>query len=121
MKILIIDDNEVNLMVLEGMLNILFPSYSVDMKESAVEALEIMDLDSYAVILSDIDMPVMDGIEFFTQAREQKQFMKPIIAITALAVSGDKDRILMHGFDAYISKPIDMNDLETTLGKYLKV
>jgi CheY-like chemotaxis protein len=49
----------------------------------------------------------------------QRNYKKPIIAVTALAVSGDKEKMLMHGFDDYISKPIDMNELERTLQKYI--
>ena len=64
-------------------------------------------------------MPMMDGFELHDILRKEHNFKKPIIAVTALAVSGDKERMLMHGFDDYISKPIDMNNLEDTVKKYI--
>jgi CheY-like chemotaxis protein len=64
-------------------------------------------------------MPQMDGFMFHDALRADFNFNKPIIAVTALAVSGDRERMLMHGFDDYISKPINMNQLEETIKKYI--
>jgi len=118
MKILFVDDNELNRMVLEDMLELIFEDAQVDVFESAKEVLE-QDIQSYDIILSDIDMPVMDGFMLYDELRNTHNYLKPIIAVTALAVNGDKDRILMHGFDDYISKPINMDELEETLRKYI--
>ncbi len=118
MKTLFVDDNELNRMVLEDMMEILFEDIEIETYESAKEVLEL-DIDSYDFILSDIDMPVTNGFELHDILRKEKNFQKPIIAVTALAVSGDKEKMLMHGFDDYISKPIDMNALEATISKYI--
>lgn len=118
MKILFVDDNELNRMVLQDMMEILFKNIEVETYESAKEVLEL-DIHNYDFILSDIDMPLIDGFELYNILREEKNFKKPIIAVTALAVSGDKEKMLMHGFDDYISKPIDMNALEVTIKKYI--
>ncbi len=117
-KILFVDDNELNRMVMEDMLEIIMDSATIEVYESAAEVLE-QDVLSYDIILSDIDMPEMDGFTLHDKLRKEFHFDKPIIAVTALAVSGDKERMLMHGFNDYISKPIDMNQLEETIKKYI--
>jgi len=111
MKILFVDDNELNRMVMEDMLEIIFSEATIEVYESAKEVLE-QDIASYDIILSDIDMPDIDGFALHDTLRDVHNFSKPIIAVTALAVSGDKERMLMHGFNDYISKPIDMQQLE---------
>ena len=118
MKILFVDDNELNRMVTEDMLAIIFEEATIETYESAEEVLAL-DTNSYDIILSDIDMPDIDGFMLHDRLRGDHNFTKPIIAVTALAVSGDKERMLMHGFDDYISKPIDMVALEETIKKYL--
>jgi len=118
MKILFVDDNELNRIVVEDMLEILFEDIVVETFESADEVLQ-QDIDSYDIILSDIDMPKMNGLELYTVLRDKHNYTKPIIAVTALAVNGDKERMLMHGFDNYISKPINMDILEKTIKEYI--
>jgi len=118
MKILFVDDNELNRMVMEDMLEILFEELEVEVYESADEVLAL-DIQSYDFILSDIDMPRISGLELYTMLREEHNYTRPIIAVTALAVTGDREKLLMHGFDDYISKPIDINTLEQTIKKYL--
>ncbi|MEA2110560.1 MAG: response regulator [Campylobacterota bacterium] len=120
MKVLIVEDNEFNYMVLQDMIEILFPNVEVAIHDSAVKSLEEGSHEQYGLILSDIDMPEMSGFEFFTKLRELG-FTMPVIAVTALAVTGDKDKILMHGFSDYVSKPIDLNELQRVLEKYIKV
>jgi CheY-like chemotaxis protein len=118
MKILFVDDNELNRVVMQDMLELLFEDLAVDIFESAKEVLD-QDLSQYDLILSDIDMPKMSGFELFDALKKEKNYQKPIIAATALAISGDKEKILMHGFNDYISKPIDINELEQLINKYL--
>ena len=117
-KILFVDDNELNRMVMEDMLEILFENAVIEVYESADEVLSL-DIQSYDIILSDIDMPKVSGFELYNTLRNHCNFNKPIIAVTALAVSGDKERMLMHGFDDYISKPVNIDILEKTIKKYL--
>ncbi|MEA1892204.1 MAG: response regulator [Campylobacterota bacterium] len=118
MKILFVDDNELNRMVLQDMMEILFEDISIETYESAKDVLEL-DIQSYALILSDIDMPFMNGFELHDILRKEKDYQKPIIAVTALAVAGDREKMLMHGFNDYISKPIDMDILEETIKRYI--
>jgi CheY-like chemotaxis protein len=121
MKVLIVEDNEFNQIVLQDMLLIIFPSLDISVHDSAVDSLKIGNHDSYDLILSDIDMPGMSGFEFYTTLRNDLNITIPIVAITALAVSGDKEKILMHGFDAYISKPINFDELGATLDPFMGV
>ena len=117
MKILFVDDNELNRIVMQDMLEILFEDLEVDLYESAQEVLE-QDVHTYDLILSDIDMPKISGFELYDRLRNDLNYSRPIIAVTALAVSGDKEKMLMHGFNDYISKPVDINELEEMMLKY---
>ena len=117
-KILFVDDNELNRMVMQDMLEILFEEITIDIYTSAQEVMD-SDIQSYDIILSDIDMPEISGFELYTKLTTEFNYTKPIIAVTALAVSGDKEKMLMHGFTDYISKPVDMNELEVTIKKYI--
>jgi len=118
MKILFVDDNELNRIVMQDMLEILFEELEVEVYESADEVLAL-DVNNYDLILSDIDMPRISGLELYTMLRDEHNYQKPIIAVTALAVTGDKEKMLMHGFNDYISKPIDIDILESTIKKYI--
>lgn len=118
MKVLFVDDNELNRMVMADMLEVLFEDMSVEIYSSAKEVLAL-DLATYDLILSDIDMPVMDGYMLYDALRNEHNYKNPIIAVTALAISGDKERMLMHGFNDYISKPVAMDELENMLQKYI--
>lgn len=117
MNIAFVDDNELNRMVSQDMLEILFSDATIATFGSAQEFLD-SDINSVDILLSDIDMPIMDGFTLYNILRE-KGFNKPIIAVTALAVHGDREKMLLHGFNDYISKPIDMNELEKVLQKYI--
>ncbi len=103
---------------MQDMLEILFENFTIQTYESAEEVLAL-DITSYDLILSDIDMPHINGFELYTLLRQEKNYTKPIIAVTALAIRGDKEKMLMHGFDDYISKPIDIDILESTIKKYI--
>ena len=72
------------------------------------------------VILMDIAMPVMDGIQALEELRKDAATKDiPVIAVTASAMSGDRDAILAHGFDGYIAKPVDVALLFATLREKL--
>jgi len=118
-KILFVDDNELNRMVMEDMLEILFEDATIEVYESAEEVLAL-DVNEYDIILSDIDMPRINGMQLYTMLREERNFTKPIVAVTALAVNGDREKMLMHGFDDYISKPIDIHILQEIVTKYIQ-
>ncbi|GAB6045798.1 hypothetical protein JCM11957_13960 [Caminibacter profundus] len=117
-KILIVEDDELNRIVIKEMINILFPKIKIDIASNGKEALEQLEKNSYNLIISDINMPIINGIELLKKLKQKINI--PVIAITAYAIVGDKEKLLMQGFDDYISKPVDMNQLSKILEKYIK-
>lgn len=118
MHILIAEDEEYNQMVLQGMIEILYPKVTMEIVSNGLEALENLKKGSFDLVLSDVDMPVMNGYDLVSEVK--KSGLKvPIICVTAFAISGDREKLLMHGFECYVSKPIDMDDLKAVLDPYL--
>lgn len=121
-KILIAEDNLINLKLLETiLLQEHFRVVSVDNGQKAVDAYLKEPFD---LVLMDIDMPVMDGL---TATRLIKEIDKrdargfvPVIALTAHALIGDRERIVAAGLDAHLAKPIDKHFLLQTIERYLK-
>ena len=90
---------------------------------NGIEALKLMENYNFDIILMDIQMPELDGIETAEIIREkEKKSGKhiPIIAITAYALKGDKEKFLSKGMDDYISKPVDINELNEILNRIQK-
>ncbi len=119
-KVLIIDDNAVNLKVAQGLLK--RNELKVDIVDSGAKCLDMLKEDnSYDVIFLDHMMPNMDGVEVLKHIREDELVPKntPIIVMTANAISGARDEYIALGFDDYISKPLDVNVLESILEKWL--
>ena len=118
LHILFVDDNELNRMVVKEMLILAFPNITIDTYSSAKEVLTL-NLSQYDMILSDINMPDINGYELFSLLKEKHTFNKPILAVTALSISEEKDKIFAHGFEDLILKPIDMQALEKTIKKFI--
>jgi CheY-like chemotaxis protein len=120
MRILVVEDDEFNQIVLVDMLNILYSDIDIEVASNGEEALAILlDHNEFDLILTDINMPRVDGRELFDMIRSDLSVFMPIIAITAYAIKGDRENLLNFGFDDYISKPIDINNLKTVLDKYI--
>jgi len=121
LKILLAEDDEVNQVVITRMLK--ERGHNVDIAETGLRALELYNKNIYDVILMDIHMPEMDGIEAAKVIRGKENGLKhtPIIALTAHALKGDRERFLELGMDEYISKPVKMEEMyhiiETTAAK----
>jgi putative two-component system response regulator len=118
LSILFVDDNELNRILITEMLGLLFPNITIVSKENASEALK-SELSQYSLILTDISMPGVDGYEFYTLLRNEKGISAPIIAITGLDSNEHKDKILQHGFNDYIAKPLDIHELENSIKRFL--
>lgn len=116
-RILIVDDSKINLKVANQILK----PYNFDVKlvESGFECLEIMETSTFDLILMDIMMPKMNGVETLRKLKEINGFDIPVIALTADAIEGTDEKYLNAGFDAYLSKPIDRYELDRILNKYL--
>lgn len=113
LKILLVDDKNVNLQVISLMLEA--ADCSVDIARNGIEAIEIFNPDKYDVILMDIMMPVMDGVTAMKELKKKYDKTPPIIAITANAMAGDKEKYMKEGFDGYIAKPVTTRKLVSEL------
>ncbi len=117
-NILIVDDSKINLKVA---CQILKPyNFNITTCDSGYEALEIIESSSFDLILLDIMMPKMNGIETLRRLKMQDEFDTPIIALTADAIEGSDEKYMNAGFNDYLSKPIDKNKLNDILNKYLR-
>ena len=115
MRILLVEDNPVNQKVANMMLKRL--GYTTVVVGNGLEAIESVKTGSYDVVLMDINMPEMDGIEATQKIRSMiDQDKQPwIIALTANAMEGAREKFLNSGMDDYLSKPIRVEDLQKTL------
>jgi PAS domain S-box-containing protein len=121
---LIAEDNPVNQHLMDAMLA--QKNINCKIVENGLEALnEIKDGGVYDIIFMDINMPVMNGIEstqeIIKYEEENDLEHTPIVALTANAVAGDKERFLSQGMDDYIPKPFEEYMLDNVLTKYIKV
>ena len=117
--ILVVDDNDMNLKVARSLMKKL--TVVPDLADSGEKALQMAGEKHYDVILMDHMMPGMDGIEALKQLKEKKLLENgtAVIALTANAISGARERYLELGFQDYLSKPIEPDELEQTLTTWL--
>ncbi len=115
LRILVAEDNPVNQKVARQML--LKMGYQPDLATNGLEVLEALRLKDYDLILMDVQMPKMDGLECTRQIRElcSGDYNPRIVAMTAYALESDRSRCLKAGMDDYISKPIRLGDLVDAL------
>lgn len=117
MRILLAEDNRVNQMVACRMLEKM--GHTVTVASNGVQALERFRQDIFNLILMDVQMPEMDGFECTPRIRMLHGGKDiPIVAMTAHAMAGDRDRCLAAGMDDYLSKPIRQAELAAMLGRF---
>jgi CheY-like chemotaxis protein len=131
-RILLVEDNEVNRLVAEGMLKKL--GMRTDAVGNGVDAIVALERERYDLVLMDIQMPVMDGLEATRKIRAEEGRRVgagkqpeagtdsphiPIIAMTAHAMRGDREKCIEAGMDDYISKPIASGMLAEVVSKWL--
>lgn len=116
--VLIVDDNKLNLKVAARLLQPY--EVKIEMVNSGSECLEMLKTNKYDLILLDQMMPEMDGTQTLKEIKKDKSFDTPIVMLTADAIVGKKEEYLREGFNDYLSKPIDVNELNKVLRKYLK-
>jgi PAS domain S-box-containing protein len=118
-KILIAEDNPVNQRVALHLVGRL--GYQAAIASDGLEAVKMAATGEYCAVLMDCQMPGMDGFSATAEIRRQTEPVCriPIIAMTANAMHGDRERCLGAGMDDYISKPVTLNNLQTTLNRHL--
>lgn len=117
--ILVVDDNDINRMVAEGILE--YTGADIDSAESAKQCIEMVKKKKYDIMLLDHLMPEMDGIELLGELKRMEGNLSSeavCIVLTANAIQGAKEEYLSYGFDDYLSKPIDILEVERVLRKY---
>ena len=120
-RALLVDDNITNMAVAKGIL----AEYNIviDTAVDGAQAVEKVKNNHYDIVFMDNMMPVMDGVEATRRIREMEgDYYKnlPIIALTALAGRGDRERFQSLGFDEFLSKPIDLTNMDVLLHKFLR-
>ena len=117
-RILVVDDNAFNRKVIECFLE---PSLiQIDDVESGFEALEMIDILDYDLILMDLRMPKMDGAETLDKIREEyPDFNTPVVVLTADIMDGVEERMLKHGFAAFLPKPINSARLYEMISRFI--
>ena len=116
-RVMIVEDNQVNQKLVSALLQ--KNGYTVAITSNGVEALEALEQEDFRIILMDVQMPVMDGIEATRIIRRNPRWAAtPIIAMTARAMEGDKQSCLSAGMNAYISKPIHAAHLLSVMEEF---
>jgi two-component system, cell cycle response regulator DivK len=116
--VLIAEDNPVNRELLRELLEM--RGYTVVEAGDGEQALRQIDENIPDILLLDLNMPVLDGFGTLKRIRQDPRLVSlPVLAVTAYAMRGDREKILSSGFDGYLSKPIASVDLERELERLL--
>lgn len=117
--VLVVEDNYVNKLVLEGFLKKL--GFNVFIADNGKEALSMLEKRAFNLVLMDCQMPIMDGFEATRQARQldNANAMVPIIAVTANANPGDRERCIAAGMNDYMKKPFTQANLIVIINRWL--
>jgi signal transduction histidine kinase/CheY-like chemotaxis protein len=115
-RVLLVEDNEVNQMLAAEVLR--DAGYAVEVAGDGLEALDAVARADWDLILMDVQMPNLDGFEATRRLRARGTVL-PIIAMTANAMTGDRERCLVAGMDDYLSKPLDLDELVARVGRWL--
>jgi CheY-like chemotaxis protein len=117
-RILVAEDNAVNRELLRELLEA--RGYAVSEACDGQEALHMIEQAQPELLLLDIGMPVLDGFAVIRRIRENPLMARlPVVAVTAYAMRGDREKILKSGFDGYLSKPLNPSSLTEELDRLL--
>ncbi len=116
--ILVVDDNPANSKLMRVLLQ--HAGYSVETAANAREARAVVDAQTPALILMDVQMPDVDGYTLTKEFKARPLLQRvPIVAVTASAMRGDAEIALQRGCDGYVSKPIDTRTFVATVARFL--
>jgi two-component system cell cycle response regulator DivK len=116
-QILVVEDNEKNMKLFRDVL--LATGYRTLEATTGVEAVELAAQHAPDLVLMDIQLPDLDGVEALRRLRgDERTAAIPVLAVTAQAMRGDRQRLLAAGFDGYVSKPVDVRELIGTVRQH---
>ncbi len=118
-RVLVVEDNQVNQKVVTTVLR--KRGFTVELANNGVEALELLERDdAFRLVIMDVQMPVMDGLEATRRIRLNPKWQNlPILAMTAHAMNGDREKCLSAGMNGYISKPVHPAHLISVMDEYM--
>ncbi|TYQ15783.1 UNVERIFIED_CONTAM: PAS/PAC sensor hybrid histidine kinase [Acetivibrio alkalicellulosi] len=119
LKILLVEDNTTNQIITCKILN--NEGHNVIVANNGLEALKLLEQNEFDLVLMDIQMPEMDGVETTKRIRRREEGSKdhiPIVAVTAYALDGDRKKFLSSGMDEYVSKPVTVENLNNVIYKF---
>jgi CheY-like chemotaxis protein len=121
LRILLVEDNRVNQLAAYGMLR--KQNHTIVIANNGLEALSVLEKETFDLILMDIDMPELDGIQTTKIIREKQDVGKyiPIIALTASVVDSNTERLFSCGMDGYVAKPAKASNLFAEIDRVLKL
>ena len=109
-RVLVVEDNDKNMKLVRDVLQA--TGYSTLEATTGEEAVELALSQAPALVLMDVQLPGIDGVEALERMRQNERTASiPVLALTAQAMSGDRERFLEAGFDGYLAKPVDVGAL----------
>jgi two-component system cell cycle response regulator DivK len=116
-QVLVVEDNEMNMKLFRDVL--LATGHRTLEATTGGQAVELATEHSPDLVLMDIQLPDIDGVEALGRLRaDERTASVPVVALTAQAMEGDRERFLATGFDGYLSKPVNIADLVATVKRY---
>jgi two-component system, cell cycle response regulator DivK len=116
-QILVVEDNEKNMKLFRDVLNA--SGYRTLEAATGERAVELVFEHRPDLVLMDIQLPDIDGVEALARLRADERFSSvPVLALTAQAMEGDRERFLAAGFDGYLSKPVNIGEFVATVKRY---
>lgn len=116
--VMVVEDNPMNMELTVDLLQ--SDGYDVLQAEDGPMALDLLKENKVDLILLDIQLPVMDGLELLDKLKKSSKLKTiPVIALTAYSMRGDKDKFINAGCSGYISKPIDISEFRNAVASYV--
>ena len=119
MQILVVEDNERNMRLFRDVLEA--AGHRTLAATTGEHAVELAGEHAPDLVLMDIQLPDIDGVQALERVRaDERSASIPVLALTAQAMEGDRERFLAAGFDGYLSKPVDIGELVATVGRHCR-
>jgi len=118
-RILVVEDNQKNMKLFRDVLQV--TGYVTIEATTGEDAIELARSETPELVLMDVQLPGIDGVEALARLRgDERTASIPVLALTAQAMQGDRERFLGAGFDGYLSKPIDVTELLRAVEEYCR-